>query len=64
VSRAHLAAVACLAFVAGCGGGEVAGSPSKVDLVGAGSTLVYPLVAKWMPDYAKTHGINPAHRNT
>lgn len=57
MSRVHLAAVACLVFVAGCGGGEIAGSSSQVDLVGAGSTLVYPLVARWIPDYAKTHGV-------
>jgi phosphate transport system substrate-binding protein len=25
--------------------------------VGAGSTFVFPLVAKWIPDYSKTHGV-------
>jgi phosphate transport system substrate-binding protein len=26
-------------------------------LVGAGSTLVFPLVAKWIPDYLSSHGV-------
>ena len=65
------AALATLALLAaGCGGGSnnssgttgaVAGAQttktqSRV-LVGAGSTLVAPLVAQWSSDYAKTHGI-------
>jgi phosphate transport system substrate-binding protein len=57
VSRAHLAAAAaCVVFAAGCGGGDGAGNSSEADLIGAGSTFVYPLVAKWIPSYSKTHG--------
>jgi phosphate transport system substrate-binding protein len=55
VSRAHLAAAACVLFTAGCGG-DGAGSSSGGDLLGAGSTFVYPLVARWIPNYSKTHG--------
>src|SRR6476661_4413340 len=40
--------------LAGCGGGGSSGE-SKV-LVGAGSTLVAPLVAQWSNDYAKKTG--------
>ena len=54
-------AVALAAIVAGCGGsGDNAGSggsgESKV-LVGAGSTLVAPLLSEWSNDYAKARGV-------
>jgi len=56
---AVLAAVAAL--LAGCGGsGGGSGSTSSDEsavLVGAGSTLVAPLVAQWSNDYAKKHGV-------
>jgi phosphate transport system substrate-binding protein len=44
--------------LAGCGGGGSSGGSgeSKV-LVGAGSTLVAPLVAQWSSDYAKKTGV-------
>jgi phosphate transport system substrate-binding protein len=46
--------VAALAL-AGCGGGG--GSKGGGTLVGAGSTFVYPLVSKWIPDYARRTGV-------
>jgi phosphate transport system substrate-binding protein len=51
----------CTLGVAGCGGSSGKGSStgggeSKV-LVGAGSTLVAPLVAQWSNDYAKKTGV-------
>ena len=42
--------------LAGCGGSSGGGSESKV-LVGAGSTLVAPLVAQWSSDYATKTGV-------
>jgi phosphate transport system substrate-binding protein len=63
---APLAAVAVLALAAGCGGsgssdnngGGGGSSGGKVSvLTGAGSTLVYPLVSQWEPDYATKAGI-------
>lgn len=52
--------ILCALAAAGCGGsGEKGGSTggeSKV-LVGAGSTLVAPLVAQWSNDYATKHGV-------
>ncbi len=56
VPAAFLAAV-----VAGCGGsggndGSTGGGESKL-LVGAGSTLVAPLVSQWSNDYAKKTGV-------
>ena len=56
VLAAFLAAV-----VAGCGGsggndGSTGGGESKL-LVGAGSTLVAPLVSQWSNDYAKKTGV-------
>src|SRR6478672_173585 len=52
-----LAALVALPL-AGCGGGSSEGGSgeSKV-LVGAGSTLVAPLVAQWSNDYAKKTGV-------
>jgi phosphate transport system substrate-binding protein len=45
---------------AGCGGsgnGSSSGGGESKVLVGAGSTLVAPLVAQWSNDYAKKHGV-------
>lgn len=47
------AAVAAALLLAGCGG---SGSSDDI-LVGAGSTFVYPLVAKWIPDYESKQGV-------
>jgi phosphate transport system substrate-binding protein len=44
-----LALLAALPLLAGCGGGS---------LVGVGSSFVYPLVAKWIPDYEQEHGVS------
>ena len=53
----RLALVAGLAaLAAGCGGGGGSGSSSKT-IVGAGSTLVAPLVAKWSSDYEQKSGV-------
>jgi phosphate transport system substrate-binding protein len=52
-----VALVITAGLFAGCGGG---GSSSKSGgglLVGAGSTFVFPLVSKWIPDYSKLHGV-------
>jgi phosphate transport system substrate-binding protein len=58
VSRAHPAAALSVLLAAGCGGGNGSGNSSGGgDLIGAGSTFVYPLVAKWIPDHSKTHGV-------
>jgi phosphate transport system substrate-binding protein len=48
--------------LAGCGGGGSSGGSveSKV-LVGAGSTLVAPLVAQWSNDYAKKTGVTTTY---
>jgi phosphate transport system substrate-binding protein len=64
---APLAAVVVLALAAGCGGSGSSGNnnggggndnkgSSKV-LTGAGSTLVYPLLSQWEPDYANKDGV-------
>ena len=63
MSRAALvqavAAMASLALLAtGCGGGGSSkGSPNGGVLVGAGSTFVFPLMAQWIQDYSKKHGV-------
>jgi phosphate transport system substrate-binding protein len=59
--RAVLLAVALAAVVAGCGGsgakgGSTGGGESTV-LVGAGSTLVAPLVSQWSNDFGKKTGV-------
>jgi phosphate transport system substrate-binding protein len=57
--RLIAALVAGALVLAGCGGGG-GGSSSGSDggaLVGAGSTFVFPLVAKWIPDYSKSHDV-------
>jgi phosphate transport system substrate-binding protein len=43
--------------LAGCGGSGGGGSDESKVLVGAGSTLVAPLVAQWSNDYAKKTGV-------
>jgi phosphate transport system substrate-binding protein len=52
--------ILCALAAAGCGGssdkGSNGGGESKV-LVGAGSTLVSPLVSQWSNDYAKKTGV-------
>jgi phosphate transport system substrate-binding protein len=53
---AGLVAAAVL-LAAGCGGGGGGSKQGGGALVGAGSTFVYPLVAKWISDYSKTHGV-------
>jgi phosphate transport system substrate-binding protein len=56
--RATAAAVSAALLVAGCGGGGSSGDGTSGGvLVGAGSTFVFPLVAKWIPDYSKRHGV-------
>jgi phosphate transport system substrate-binding protein len=58
VSRVIAAFAACLCLVAaGCGGGGGSGSRSGGALLGAGSTFVFPLEAKWIPDYSKKQGV-------
>jgi phosphate transport system substrate-binding protein len=50
-----LAAVVAVALLlAGCGSSSKTGGGS---LVGAGSTFVYPLVSKWIPDYAQRSAV-------
>jgi phosphate transport system substrate-binding protein len=52
-------ALAAVVVLAGCGGssGSTKGTSGNGVLVGAGSTFVFPLVAKWIPDYSKSHGV-------
>jgi phosphate transport system substrate-binding protein len=58
VSRFIAAFAACLCLVAaGCGGGGGSGGKNGGALLGAGSTFVFPLVAKWIPDYSKKRGV-------
>src|SRR5262245_44160767 len=61
---AAMAAILILAVAAGCGGsskqhGGVLGAQktNSKTLVGAGSTLVAPLVAQWQSPYAEAHGV-------
>jgi phosphate transport system substrate-binding protein len=57
VKKASLLFLPALAVaLAGCGGGSKSGGGSTT-LIGAGSTLVAPLVAKWSTDYAKRAGV-------
>jgi phosphate transport system substrate-binding protein len=63
LTGAAAAAVLVLGLAAGCGGsgstGGVAGAQKtqSTTLVGAGSTLVAPLVAQWQGPYARAHGV-------
>jgi phosphate transport system substrate-binding protein len=53
-----LAVFAVALLLAGCGGSSSSNSSTNGGvLVGAGSTFVFPLVAKWIPDYSKQHGV-------
>jgi phosphate transport system substrate-binding protein len=54
--RALIALLVVLPLV-GCGGSGGGGSGESKVLVGAGSTLVAPLVAQWSSDYAKQTGV-------
>lgn len=49
--------LAFAAALAGCGGGSKSGGRGSTTLVGAGSTLVAPLAAKWSADYAQRTGV-------
>lgn len=51
----RLVALVVVALLGGCGGSG--GSKSGSELVGAGSTFVYPLVSKWIPDYSERRGV-------
>ena len=53
--RLVLIASVCV-LAAGCGGSDNSSS-NDVPLIGAGSTFVFPLVAKWIPDYSKQYGV-------
>jgi phosphate transport system substrate-binding protein len=53
--RAFVLPIASVLLVAGCGGSKKGGGGSTT-LVGAGSTLMAPLVAKWSADYAQRTG--------
>ena len=59
IRAAAAAAMLVLGLVAaGCGGATAPGrSGSASELVGAGSTLVAPLVARWQGPYSKAHGV-------
>jgi phosphate transport system substrate-binding protein len=59
IHTGRAAAALCVALlVGGCGGtGSSEKGSSGGALVGAGSTFVFPLVAKWIPDYSKKHGV-------
>ena len=55
-----IALIAASAALAGCGGSSNSSGTTAAGggvLVGAGSTLVAPLVAQWSGDYAKQHGV-------
>lgn len=58
-TRALVVAAVCAAVVAGCGGsGDTGGDGGESTvLVGAGSTLVAPLLSQWSNDYAKRQGV-------
>jgi phosphate transport system substrate-binding protein len=51
----RVAAIAAAGLIAaGCGD---SGNGQGGSLTGGGSTFVYPLVAKWIPDYSNQHGV-------
>jgi phosphate transport system substrate-binding protein len=43
--------------VAACGGSSTSSSGGSKSLIGAGSTLVAPLVSQWQPKYQTQHGV-------
>jgi phosphate transport system substrate-binding protein len=56
--RTAFATASVVLLVAGCGGNSSTnGSSNDGVLVGVGSTFVFPLMAKWIPDYSKKHGV-------
>jgi phosphate transport system substrate-binding protein len=56
--RAAAATASVAVLAAGCGGGGSSkGSSNGGVLVGAGSTFVFPLMAQWIQDYSKRHGV-------
>ena len=57
MSRSRIALVTLIACVASLGTGITA-SASADDIVGAGSTLVAPLMAQWTADYKSKTGVN------
>jgi phosphate transport system substrate-binding protein len=58
--KARLLILALALLAAGCGGSGGGSAPEK-SLVGAGSTLVAPLVAKWSGDYQQRAGVTVAY---
>jgi len=54
-------AVMLVLGVAACGSSSSSGSSNSKTLVGAGSTLVQPLVSVWEPEYLKEHGVSVAY---
>ena len=52
-----LALLGAALLLSGCGGSSSSSSTGGGVLVGAGSTFVFPLVAKWIPDYSTKHGV-------
>jgi phosphate transport system substrate-binding protein len=59
LGQAAVAAVSFALLAAGCGGGGGSGkgSSNRGVLVGAGSTFVFPLMAKWIADYSSKQGV-------
>jgi phosphate transport system substrate-binding protein len=58
VSRVLALSICLCVLAAGCdGGGSSNGSSKGGSLIGAGSTFVFPLVAKWIPDYSRKEGV-------
>lgn len=56
--RSAAAAVTLALLLTGCGGSASnKGSSDGGVLVGAGSTFVFPLMAQWIQDYSKKHGV-------
>src|SRR5882762_11840928 len=54
IARAVLA-LALVTFVASCTKKNEPGpAPAKTQIVGAGSTFVYPIMSKWAEEYAKS----------
>jgi phosphate transport system substrate-binding protein len=59
--RLLLAGLAVLTLpIAACGSSSSSSSSSK-QLIGAGSTLVAPLISQWQPEYDKEHGVTVAY---
>jgi phosphate transport system substrate-binding protein len=51
------AALVAALLLAGCGGSSKSNTTGGGVLVGAGSTFVFPLVARWIQDYSKLRGV-------